>query len=58
MIKYLQNPFLVAGICMLLFAVMYNSADSGFLRACSYVPLAVVAAIFLKGVYYAYFRRS
>lgn len=56
--KNLKSPYIAILICMVLFVVMYNNATSGFMRACSYVPLAVVLAIFLKGVYFAYFKRN
>lgn len=55
--NYLKNPYVAAGICMVLFAVMYNHATTDFMRVCSYVPLAVVLAIFLKGMYHAYIKR-
>ncbi len=52
--KFLFNPWVVCPLCMALFAVMYNSADDGFLRVCSYVPLGVALAIFGRGVYFAF----
>lgn len=51
--SYITNPFVAAGICMVLFVLMYNNATNGFLRTCSYVPLAVALGVFVKGMYYA-----
>jgi len=56
--KNLSNPWIAVPVCMVLFAVMYNYADNDFQRYLSYVPLAVVLWVFLKGVYYAYFKRG
>ena len=56
--KYMKSPYVAALICMILFVVMYNNATTDFMRICSYVPLAVLLAIFLKGVYYAYCKRN
>ena len=55
--KFLSNPWFVCAVCMVLFAVMYNNADDGFLRFCSYVPLAVVLIIFGRGMYFAFKKR-
>ena len=55
--KLLFNPWVACVACMVLFAVMYNGADDGFLRVCSYVPLGVALAIFGRGVYFA-FKKS
>lgn len=56
--KYVTNPWIVAPVCMVLFAVMYNNASNGFMRFCSYIPLLVVLGIFGKAVYNAYFKKS
>lgn len=56
--KYLKNPYVAVVVCMLLYVFMYNYATNNFMRMCSYVPLAVVLAIFFKGVYHAYFKRD
>lgn len=54
--RYLSNPYVVAAICMVLFAVMYNNATNGFMRFFSYIPLAVVLVVFVKGMYSAWRR--
>ncbi len=56
--NWLKNPYVASVICMVLFAVMYNNATTAFMRACSYVPLAVVLVLFLKSVYQAYFKNK
>ena len=55
--QYVTNPWIATAVCMVLFAVMYNYADDGFMRTCSYIPLLVVLGIFGKAMYNAYLKK-
>lgn len=47
--KYLRNLYIICVICMVLFAVLYNT---GF-QMISYIPLSFVLIFFGVGVFYA-----